>query len=65
MKFNLENFPKKNDHGGYWGGEVDEWFEGIKKELREKYKRYNLETYAMYLKEGGVEDLIKEILGDA
>lgn len=58
MKYNLKNIPRVVSR--YWR----EWSEGFEKELREINQKYNADPYKCYVELGGVEDLIKEILGE-
>ena len=65
MKYNLKNRPDPTTDAVTWEQyqyyqEMEEWFEGFEKELREKMKRFNVAPMA-YDEE---IDLIKEILGE-
>lgn len=65
MKYNIKNRPKiiygESKYGMFDTKEVEEWFEGFQKELREYMK--NLEG-TQYRGWGWKEELIKEILGE-
>jgi len=67
MKYNLKNRPKPRDY--MHPDEINSWFEGFEKELREKlaiFEKENRSEWADYPLgiTSGMKQQIKEILGE-